>query len=1547
MKSLLKNKNVLGVGLITTFALALLGIVFSQIGNNFLFRTRGNDDTYTLTLDSHNSVSTDGEHVMTTRTGASVRFQYTSVNEPSNGEHTIISKGGSIVNKDVIHSITSFTAVFGGQLQARIAYTTNTWGEYFDLTSGQTITLGSHPYYLEMKATNSGVSLYSATYGYSCQVNQDAEEQDSTGSYTISFTSGSSDESEIKTNLGDYISEGASLVSDYTCTKVFGGKGTGIKLGSGSATGSLVLEFNFDSSTLFTNIAASIAQYGTDSGQMKMTYNGQTGDSVTVSPSTGSISKSLNSIQLNELKFETTSKRAYLLNITLSYGTKTEPGVPAKEEVGFTATDNNKDTYSTNSIYNNDNGLVVSALYSDSSTTTLTKGENGYSYVVKNQQGLTIDSSAVFGSEGEYTAIISYKNYIPVEIQFTVGEYIYIEDIAASMNEVTFTTADTLSTHLVGNLSAVVTYSNGSTKTVQYNSFATENLGVKLLTPKGITHNQSNPFGVEGQWTVRVYRLDDENIIGDFNITVNAIPVQTITLNKTTYELYPEDTLQLVATVNPTTATNSLVYWLSSNEDVATVDDDGLVTAVAVGGATITATAADGSGVYGQCVITVNPKPATTDVNIDATTTSQVTTNSTSTVVFTNSPVTVTIAKSSSSTNANNYVASGSDPHTRVYASQRFTISAGDNPISKIVIHGTGDKGVGGFTSPTWTNATKSSSGNEVTLTPTDPDSDVYCTISATSSFSGITVTIGSGSSATPIYPTSIALSGNNTISIGETSQLSVTYTPNDTNVKNVTFTSSNSSVASVSSEGLVTGVAQGSATITATAKNANNQNITATISITVNPIAVTSVSLNPTSVSIKAGKTTTLVPTINPNNASNKNVTWSTSNSSIATVSNGVVTGVSAGNATITVTTQDGNKTATCSVTVTAGSAASAWELVTNDSSLAAGDVLVIANYSTGVTAGNISSQVMSHETSTFSSDHSVIEELGEDTVQLTLGGSEGNWTLANDAGELLGATAVKKLAWDSGTTTWDISISSENATIQSTTSSYGRFLCNTGTPRFTTYTSATSSSMLLPQLYRGGTAEPINPTSILMSKSSVELSPGGSTNLSVSYVPNNANQNKDVTWTSSNTNVATVDSTGKVSVKSTATVGQTATITATLTNLTTIKATCTVTVIEQQLDDHTVMIYMCGADLESKNGLASGDIDEILKVTGQPDDVNIIIETGGANSWDSGHSYSIDSSKLERWHVENKKLVKDDSLTYASMGLTSTFQNFLEWGLTNYPAERTGVILWNHGGGMHGVCYDEKKSDDSLLNSEVKAAVGNAFASTGRSTSNKLEWIGYDACLMSVQDIAEFNSAYFNYQISSEESEAGYGWDYDNWVDNLYNKQSTTTILKEICDTFIKDNGGVNSSSGDQTLSYLNLSYMAAYKTAWENMATQLKTKLTSSNKSAFNTAIINNVKHYADSDYDYFCLFDAKDFVNKLSSHSSFSSFRIDSSYTNAVINAHGNLVAYSTCQKGAGNSYGLCMYWTNNSQYSYISTYYTTTQTNFTVWQGICNTYGTHR
>ena len=168
-------------------------------------------------------------------------------------------------------------------------------------------------------------------------------------------------------------------------------------------------------------------------------------------------------------------------------------------------------------------------------------------------------------------------------------------------------------------------------------------------------------------------------------------------------------------------------------------------------------------------------------------------------------------------------------------------------------------------------------------------------------------------------------------------------------------------------------------------------------------------------------------------------------------------------------------------------GGTETTWDLVSNASSLNAGDVLVMACSSKGFTAGDISNQIMASIGSTFSNNQ--ISSLGSGTVELTLGGSAGAWTLSSESG-LLGATAVKKLAWGSGTTTWDISISGGDATIQSTTESYGRFLYNVNSPRFTTYTSNTSVSMLLPQLYRktGGGASYSNYSTACESGTGIE---------------------------------------------------------------------------------------------------------------------------------------------------------------------------------------------------------------------------------------------------------------------------------------------------------------------------------------------------------------------------------------------------------------------------------------------------------------------------
>lgn len=138
----------------------------------------------------------------------------------------------------------------------------------------------------------------------------------------------------------------------------------------------------------------------------------------------------------------------------------------------------------------------------------------------------------------------------------------------------------------------------------------------------------------------------------------------------------------------------------------------------------------------------------------------------------------------------------------------------------------------------------------------------------------------------------------------------------------------------------------------------------------------------------------------------------------------------------------------------------------VNDASSLSSGDILIFVDETANKAAGNISSQIMTANDVTISS--STISTTSTDIIELTLGGSSDSWTFSNSSSQLLGATAAKKLAWGSGTTTWSISISSGNATIQNGTNTYGKFLYNNGSPRFTTYTSDPTSSMRLPQLYR-----------------------------------------------------------------------------------------------------------------------------------------------------------------------------------------------------------------------------------------------------------------------------------------------------------------------------------------------------------------------------------------------------------------------------------------------------------------------------------------------
>ena len=618
---------------------------------------------------------------------------------------------------------------------------------------------------------------------------------------------------------------------------------------------------------------------------------------------------------------------------------------------------------------------------------------------------------------------------------------------------------------------------------------------------------------------------------------------------------------------------------------------------------------------------------------------------------------------------------------------------------------------------------------------------------------------------------------------------------------------------------------------------------------------------------------------------------------------------------------------------------------LVNDASSLKDGDVIVIGEVNQGVVAGHYDGKkCLESVNATFSSDGTTISNLSSSASLFNLNKSGDNWTLTSDEG-VLGATDKKQLVFDQGTTTWNITIDEDdNALIASTNNSYGRILYNTGTPRFMNYASNTSDTMLLPEIYRLGEVEPVYPTDISLS-GNADMKVGKSQTLDITFTPSNTNQ-KQVTWESNNTSVATVkDGVVKAVGEGKATI----TATAVGVNDSTLTASFVVNVVASTSTNAswTLMFYVCGSNLESErdektrqlSGLATMDIEEIVTTAGQPDDVNIIFETGGAAEWSK--KYGIKNDELGRYYVENGSLVKDDALEDASMGAQDTFESFLTWGIESYPADRYGVFMWNHGGAMDGCCFDENYHDDSLTNAEINGALTNVEKEL--NLTNNLEFIAYDACLMAIQDVAEMNSHHFNYMLSSQESESGYGYDYDAWLPTLYadpSGVSTKTLLTKIGQTFLDEEQEYYEyweEPFDQTQSVYDLSKMAAYKEAFEAVASGLSSLVNKSNWNSFvrNNISASNVQKYgADDGEYYFDIFDAEDVLDNIAkNYSSLSSLvaTAKAALKDVVVwESHGN--ATSGC--------GMNIYCPMTEEYNR----YYSSDTNFTNWYNLCKLSG---
>ena len=186
------------------------------------------------------------------------------------------------------------------------------------------------------------------------------------------------------------------------------------------------------------------------------------------------------------------------------------------------------------------------------------------------------------------------------------------------------------------------------------------------------------------------------------------------------------------------------------------------------------------------------------------------------------------------------------------------------------------------------------------------------------------------------------------------------------------------------------------------------------------------------------------------------------------------------------------------------------------------------------------------------------------------------------------------------------------------------------------------------------------------------------------------------------------------------------------------------------------TLMVYLCGSDLETRYGLATRDLLEIRDACRGNDAVTVLVMAGGSSIW-HGNLFSPEETCLCEIGSRGMRIVgRQPSM---NMGEAETLADFLRFGVEQYPADQYALVLWNHGAGpMEGVCFDEQRQMDSLSLQELESALqGSPFAK-----DLKLSWIGFDACLMATVETALYCAPYAEYLIASQETEPGSGWNY-----------------------------------------------------------------------------------------------------------------------------------------------------------------------------------------
>lgn len=309
-----------------------------------------------------------------------------------------------------------------------------------------------------------------------------------------------------------------------------------------------------------------------------------------------------------------------------------------------------------------------------------------------------------------------------------------------------------------------------------------------------------------------------------------------------------------------------------------------------------------------------------------------------------------------------------------------------------------------------------------------------------------------------------------------------------------------------------------------------------------------------------------------------------------------------------------------------------------------------------------------------------------------------------------------------------------------------------------------------------------------------------------------------------------------------------------------------------DEEVLSKTVMIYLDGADLEEQHANASQSILEILDSNVDTEKHNILFYTGGSDVW---HNFDIPTDKDCILLLRNGTLHIVGQCDAQNMGYYETLEAFMQFCVTNYPAQQYGLILQDHGGGPNlGVCVDYRHNHDILSMQELQLA----FQGAGFGPNKKMEFVLFDACLMASAEVAFSIKDYANYMVASENVSYTYGSDY-SFIEAINWTNSGEIIGKRYVDCFYYESVDLGARIHKSGQSVYDITYSCIDLSKMANLEQTLNTFFQEVNQSAFWQSMMastaqhtRGVKEFSDSystsTDNVYDLIDLKDWLEQAS-------------------------------------------------------------------------------